>query len=113
MAITLSSKINGQPISGSLPTYCYLYEPYLIGISESDLTAEKIYIDLVIRKIELGTIDETLIKYAEFDINPGVDVDVDIMKIAGAMPGLLINLIHRIMFHILVASEDFVCPFSS
>lgn len=82
MAITVTPEITGQEAT-ALFTYCYLYEPLRVAISESDLTATKMYIDIeLIDMANSATIKETLLKYAEFDINSGVDIKVDLMKIA-------------------------------
>jgi len=81
MAITVTPEITGQ-VASSAFTYCYLFEPLRVLIEESNLAGTKIYIDIDL--IEMGslTVVETLAQYAEFDINPGNPVSVDLMKLA-------------------------------
>ena len=82
MAITFSNRITGQHTITVFPTYGYIYEPMLMVMRESDLTATKMYIDLDLRFTALvSSTAETLVKYAEFDINPGQQINVDIMAI--------------------------------
>ena len=80
MAITVTPQIAGQ-VASSTYTYCYLYEPLRVFIEESDLSATKIYIDITPYSTGSGVPGTTLVKYAEYDINPGVGLTVDLMKI--------------------------------
>lgn len=82
MAVTINSQIQGQQFN-SVATYCYLYEPLRVVLSEDDNTAQKFYIDLEI----LDTQDNTVVvednfRYGDFDINPGKSISVDLMKLA-------------------------------
>ena len=82
MALTIQSQINGQQASGAF-TYSYLYEPLRVVVTEDNLAATKLFIDLEV----LDTTDDTvvveeLIRYGEFDINPGKTLSFDLMKIA-------------------------------
>ena len=67
MAITVTSQITNQDVS-STTSYCYLYEPLKVNITESDIAASQIYIDLTVIDTSDGTI--TLRK-------GGVTVDFD------------------------------------
>lgn len=85
MALTIQSEILGQEVTSST-TYCYLYEPLRISVSESDLTAKKIYVSISListsdttTTIPTGT---TLNKYGDYDINPGQSLSIDLMKLA-------------------------------
>lgn len=81
MAITIDTQILNQEAE-SVGTYCYLYEPMRIVITESDLTAKKLYIDLEILDISDDTIIvENLIQYGDYDINPGNSLSIDLMKL--------------------------------
>lgn len=82
MAITVTPEITGQVASAAF-TYCYLFEPLRVDILESDLAATKIFITIeLIDVANSANIKDTLLVYAEFDINPGESVKVDLMKIA-------------------------------
>lgn len=82
MAIIVSTQILGQQANAT-PSYCYLYEPLKIFIQESDLSAKKIYIDLqLIDTQNSAVVVNYLNKYADFDINPGSGISVDLMEIA-------------------------------
>lgn len=82
MAITITPEIQGQQVS-SVASYCYLYEPFRVFIRESDNTALKIYIDLELRATDdASNLVKTIGKIGEYDLNPGVGLGVDLMKIA-------------------------------
>jgi hypothetical protein len=82
MALTIKKEILSQTI-GYNTSYCYLFEPLKINISEDDILGTKIYIDLeIVDTTDVGNIIETVVKYAIFDINPLVGVKIDLMKIA-------------------------------
>tara|TARA_R110000782_G_scaffold97666_2_gene182666 strand:+ start:329 stop:1324 length:996 start_codon:yes stop_codon:yes gene_type:complete len=81
MAITVNTQILGQQAT-STTTYCYLYEPLKIVITESDLTATKIFVDMEAVSTLDGSIVDTLLKYGEYDLNPGRNLTFDIMKLA-------------------------------
>lgn len=81
MAITVNTQILGQQ-AGVETSYCYLYEPLKVVVTESNLLAKKIYVDLIPVATLSGVYGTTLIRYAEFDINPGVDLTFDLMKLA-------------------------------
>lgn len=84
MALTIATEILGQQATSSI-TYNYLYEPLRISITESDLTAKKIYVDLILRStsdtatvLSTGT---TLVNYGDYDLNPGQSLSIDLMKL--------------------------------
>ena len=81
MAITVKAQILGQEATLAC-TYCYLFEPMRVFIEESSLTAKKLYI--TVRQVDTGNgaVGPAFVKYAAFDINPGVGITVDLMKIA-------------------------------
>ena len=81
MALTITPEVTGQEAT-SVYTYCYLYEPLRVKILESNSAAKKIYIDIDIVKCVDNTIFETKLVYAEFDINPGSPIRVDLMNLA-------------------------------
>jgi len=82
MALTIQTEILGQEAT-SVNTYCYLYEPLRVVITESDSTATKIFIELEILETSNHlTVVENLVKYGEYDINSGQSLSVDLMKLA-------------------------------
>lgn len=81
MAITVTPQISGQ-VATSTYTYCYLYEPLRVFIEEPDTDALKILIDVELYTTDTETLVETLVTYAEYDLNPGNGLTVDLMKIA-------------------------------
>lgn len=81
MAITIASEILGQDVSATV-SYCYLYEPLRINVTENDLLAVKLFVDVELLNISDGSTAEILIKYAEFDINAGKSFTFDAMEIA-------------------------------
>jgi len=81
MAITLNSQILGQQI-GTSTSYCYLYEPLKLVVTESNLSATKIYVDMTPCSTLSGVPNPTLVKYGEFDLNPGNKLTFDLMKLA-------------------------------
>lgn len=82
MALTVNTTIDLQEANGSL-SYCYLYEPLRVSITESDNTATKIYIELeVLETSNITSQVETIPAYGEFDINSGNSLTVDLMKLA-------------------------------
>jgi hypothetical protein len=80
MAITVTPIITGQELTSTY-TYCYLYEPLLALMTESDTAAKKLFVDVVIIDSVTATKLDTLVEYAEYDLNPGVGVKVDLMKL--------------------------------
>lgn len=81
MAITISKQILGQEAT-TASTYCYLYEPMSVVVGEDDLTATKLYIDVELFDTENSASSQRLlVQYAEFDINTGKNITVDLMKI--------------------------------
>lgn len=80
MAITINTQILGQQASSAL-SYCYLYEPLRISVQESNPFAKKLYVDLEPLDAETGLSAGILLKYAEFDLNPGLPLSFDLMKI--------------------------------
>lgn len=81
MAITVTAQMTGQQIT-STTTYCYLYEPLKIEITESDASSEEIYIDLVLTSIVDGSVVQTEEQYGLFDRNPDEPIIVDLMEMA-------------------------------
>tara|TARA_R110000796_G_scaffold24935_4_gene70810 strand:- start:2316 stop:3341 length:1026 start_codon:yes stop_codon:yes gene_type:complete len=82
VGITITPQILGQE-ADEIISYCYLWEPLRIAIEEADVAAKKIYIELTTYNTENSIIlNEAIPKYAEFDINPGQPLTVDLMKIA-------------------------------
>lgn len=82
MALTINTQILGQ-VATSTTSYCYLYEPLGVVISEDNLDARKLFIDLeVIDASNNTSIIETLLQYGEYDINPGQGLSIDLMRIA-------------------------------
>lgn len=82
MAITINPQILGQEVT-DICTYCYLYEPLSVSISESNLAALKIFIDIeVVDTTNGAAIVESLVEYGEYDINSGELLTVDLMKLA-------------------------------
>jgi hypothetical protein len=80
MAITINTQVLGQRADSNL-SYCYLYEPLRISVTESNPYAKKLFIDLEPISAETGESSGSLIKYAEFDLNPGLPLSLDLMKI--------------------------------
>jgi hypothetical protein len=82
MALTIQTEILGQEAT-SANTYCYLYEPLRVVITESDATATKIFIELeILETSNHTTVVENLVNYGEYDINSGQSLSVDLMKLA-------------------------------
>lgn len=82
MALTILPEISGQEVTSTC-TYCYLYEPLRVVISENDVAAQQIFIELEIIKSDDDTVVvENLLEYGVFDLNPGQGLSVDLMKLA-------------------------------
>lgn len=82
MALTIQNQISQQETTPTT-TYCYLYEPLVVVVSESNQNAKKVFVDLeVVDTKDSTNIIETLLIYAEFDLNPGVDLTFDLMDLA-------------------------------
>ena len=82
MALTISPEIKFQ-LATAAATYCYLYEPLRVSISESITTAQQIFIELEVLDTEDSTvIVETLPNYGVYDLNPGQPLSIDLMKLA-------------------------------
>jgi hypothetical protein len=80
MAITINTQILGQQ-ANNITSYCYLYEPLKIVVTEPNLTATKIFVDVEVISTLNGSVVDTLMKYAEYDLNPGKNLTFDIMKL--------------------------------
>lgn len=80
MAITISTQITGQEATSTF-TYCYLYEPLKIVVSESDLASTELKMDLLVISTETGAVESAELEYGLFDINPGNGVVIDIMDL--------------------------------
>lgn len=79
--LTVSAGISGQELT-STTSYCYLYEPLLATIEESNITSKKVYIDLLITNTDSQyTAHVELIKYGEFDVNPNRPIKIDLMDL--------------------------------
>ena len=82
VGLTVTPQILGQQADATT-SYCYLWEPLRVVIEEADVAAKKIYIELTTYNTENSIIlNEAIPKYAEFDLNPGQPLTVDLMKIA-------------------------------
>ena len=82
MALTIANEIIGQEAT-TVATYCYLYEPLRVQITESVSTAKKISILLeVLDTSNTSTVVDTVVDYAVYDINPGQPLSIDLMKLA-------------------------------
>ena len=82
MALTISTEILNQQASADC-TYCYLYEPLRVVISEDDTTAKTIFVELEILKTEdSSVVVENLPQYGVYDLNPGQTLSIDLMKLA-------------------------------
>jgi hypothetical protein len=82
MAITVNTQLTDQ-VASATSSYCYLYEPLRIDISETDTTATKIYIKLTITELEdTNTIIFEEEAYGEYDLNQTSGLSVDLMKLA-------------------------------
>ena len=81
MAITVEPQIIGQ-VASDTTSYCYLYEPLRVSISE-DTLALRIFIDLeVYNTANSSELLISIAKFATFDINPTRPLTVDLMKLA-------------------------------
>ena len=80
MAISVTAQITGQEIV-STGSYCYMYEPLKINISESDANARTISIDVDVYNADDNTLEESFSEYGKFDINVGQSVEVDLMRL--------------------------------
>ena len=82
MALTINPEISGQVITSAC-SYCYLFEPLRVSISESETTAEKIYVDLeIIDTTDDTNIVATEVEYGVFDTYSGNVLSIDLMEIA-------------------------------
>ena len=81
MAITINTRIAGQEATSTL-TYCYLYEPLKIVVSENDASVEKIFVDIDLIDTETGVVSDSLLKYVDFDITSLGTIEIDLMKVA-------------------------------
>ena len=80
--LSVYAEILGQEL-GAQTTYCYLYEPLNAVIEETNLAAKKIYIDIdIVDTSDSTNIVDTLVKYGEFDINPGNSITIGLMEMA-------------------------------
>lgn len=82
MALTITPEILNQEATAAA-TYCYLYEPLRVSISESVTTAQQIFIELEIIETKDSTnVVENLVEYGVYDLNPGQPLSIDLMKLA-------------------------------
>jgi hypothetical protein len=82
MALTINTEITGQQAT-AICTYCYLYEPLRISITESNTLGEFLYVDLeIIDTTNSASILDTQVAYGLYDINPGAPLSIDLMKLA-------------------------------
>lgn len=81
MALTIQTEILGQEATSTC-TYCYLYEPLRVVISESDTTAKQIFIKIEAVSTATGVTTIISPNYGVFDLNPGATLSVDLMKLA-------------------------------
>lgn len=80
MALTVQNRILNQ-FADNTTRYFYLYEPLPILVSETDLTARLLTINIDLKNSETGVVEETLTEYAVYDINSGQPINIDLMKI--------------------------------
>jgi hypothetical protein len=78
---TVLPNISGQELTNEF-TYCYLFEPLMATIQDTDSTTTKIFVDLTVLNTDDSTEVETLLNYGEFDINSGYPLKVDMMEMA-------------------------------
>lgn len=81
MAVTITPEITGQ-VANATFSYCYIFEPLRIYVSESTSTATKIFVDLEIIDIGSNTIINSFSRYAEFDLSQSLNISFDLMEIA-------------------------------
>lgn len=83
LQLNAAAHISGQIVS-NFTSYCYLYEPLKVTITEATgLTPTKYSIELEVRDTsDYSNIIESITEYAVFDINAGEGLTVDLMKIA-------------------------------
>lgn len=82
MALTINAQILGQDVSSTC-SYCYLYEPLVVAIDESDLSATKMFVDIeIVDTSNINIILNTLVEYGEYDINSGQLLSIDLMELA-------------------------------
>lgn len=80
MAITVNEQISTQQAT-STTTYCYLYEPLKIDISESISGVTQIFIDLVVYDTETGVEIDSEVEYGKYDISQNLTVEVDLSRL--------------------------------
>jgi hypothetical protein len=80
MATTFTAKITNQNI-GTATSYCYLYEPTLINVSESNSAATKIYVDLEVIDTSDGSTIVIESEYGNFDIDNGITLSIDLSEL--------------------------------
>ena len=80
MALSIQNRILNQLVSDTA-RYFYMYEPIPILVTETDLTAKVLSVDLVVKNVDDNTVIETLTDYAVYDINPGQPINLDIIEI--------------------------------
>tara|TARA_R110002020_G_scaffold420071_2_gene629205 strand:- start:863 stop:1873 length:1011 start_codon:yes stop_codon:yes gene_type:complete len=82
MAITINTEINGQ-VANDTCSYCYLFEPLRISVTEDDVDAQYLNIDLqIIDTTDSNNIIETKLDYGTYDIIPNLPISIDLMKLA-------------------------------
>ena len=82
MALIITPEIQGQNISSST-SYCYLFEPLRIKVTEDNLAAKTIFVDMEI--VDTSNSSNVIVVeelYGVFDINPSNGVSIDLMKLA-------------------------------
>tara|TARA_R110002020_G_scaffold1714_2_gene7822 strand:+ start:129 stop:1139 length:1011 start_codon:yes stop_codon:yes gene_type:complete len=81
MAITINAEITGQ-VATSTCSYCYLFEPLRISVTEDDSEAQYLHIDLqVVDTTDSNNIIETKMDYGVYDIIQNVPLSIDLMKL--------------------------------
>lgn len=80
MALTVQNRILNQ-FADSTTRYFYLYEPLPVLVTETDLTARELIVNIDLKNSETNVVEETLTEYATYDINPGQPINIDLMKI--------------------------------
>ncbi len=82
LQLNAAPQIDGQT-ANSTTSYCYLYEPLKVRITEgTGLNPTKYSIELEVRNTaDYTDIIESIVDYAVFDVNAGDGLTVDLMKI--------------------------------
>ena len=81
MSVSITADITGQEIS-STTSYCYLYEPLKVSVSETITSAKNVLVEMEVYHTATGVLFETKSSYGVYDLNPGKSISIDLMKLA-------------------------------